>query len=402
MRLTRPIAALAAGAFGIGTTEFVIMGLLPEVAGDLHVSIPAAGVIVTGYALGVVVGAPLLAVLMARWPRKASLVALMGLFVAGNLACGLAPTYSLLMAARILTALSHGAFFGVGAIVAAELVPERQRAQAIALMFAGLTVANIVGVPIGTLVGQSFGWRVSFLGVSGIGMVALAAMVAFIPANLSRYTGSIAREFRVLGNARALLTMAMSAACTGCLFSLFTYVTPLLTQVTGLTPGTVAGVLLLYGVAITVGMLIGGRLADWRLLHSVTGLFAASAVLVGSLHWTLAFAVPAVATLVIWCAALFAASPGLQLRVTLTAGEAPNLAPALNQSAFNIGCASGAWLGGLPIEMGLPLDTLPLLSAGVALLGVGLAFSSQLLDRRAGEPAKAGSDPEPEALPVAA
>src|SRR5271168_632798 len=260
--LTRtPLMALAVAAFGIGTSEFIIMGLLPNLADSFRVSIPKAGALVTGYALSVTLGSPLVAMATARLERKQALLLLMGVFTLGNFACAVAPTYNLLFLARVLTALCHGAFFGIGSVVAANLVPRNQRAQAIALMFSGLTLANVLGVPAGTALGQSFGWRASFWAIVPIGLVAAAAVYKLVHPQAAVSTHLI-HEFRVLRNPRVLLVLAMSVLGSASLFCVFTYITPTLETVAGVSPHAVTIVLLLFGVAITIGNLIGGALSD--------------------------------------------------------------------------------------------------------------------------------------------
>jgi DHA1 family inner membrane transport protein len=379
MRL--PLLALAVAAFGIGTTEFVIMGLLPDVAHDLGVSIPRAGLLVTGYALAVALGSPVVAIATARAPRRATLLGLMGVFILGNTLCALAPGYWTLMGARVVTALAHGAFFGIGSVVATQVVPKGQRAQAIALMFTGLTLANVTGVPLGTLLGQAAGWRTTFWAVSAIGVLAVAALFAFVPKLPADPGANLLREFRALGRTQVLLAMAISVLSSVSLFSVFTYIAPLLETVTHLSPHTVSLVLLLIGAGLTVGNLAGGRLADWRLMPAILMLFAALAVVLLALYAALPYPVAAIIMLTVWGASTFALASPLQMRVVDEAVEAPNLAATLNQGAFNLGNATGAWLGGLAITAGWSYRDLPLLGAVVALLSLGIAAISYTLDR---------------------
>ncbi|MGU3496392.1 MFS transporter [Xanthobacteraceae bacterium A53D] len=384
------LLALAVAAFGIGTTEFVIMGLLPDVARDLNVTIPEAGLLVSGYALGVVVGAPLLAILTARLPRKATLVGLMGLFIAGNVLCALAPDYNLLMGARIVTAFCHAAFFGIGSVVAADLVPRQKRAQAIALMFAGLTLANVLGVPAGTALGQALDWRATFWAVVGIGFTALIALILLLPGKIPMKKGNILVEFRVLKEPQVFLAMAISTICSASLFAVFTYISPLLGQVTGLSPHAITGALLLFGVGLTAGNMLGGRLADWRLMPSLIGTLV---VLLGVLVLfviTATSAIPALATLLVWGVLAFALVPLLQLRVVDTAHSAPNLASTLNQGAFNLGNAIGAWMGAVAITHGLAYQHLPLLGAGLSVAALLLSLLSARLDRPQAQAAEEG------------
>ncbi|MEJ1975083.1 MAG: MFS transporter [Acetobacteraceae bacterium] len=379
MRL--PLLALAVASFGIGTTEFVIMGLLPDVASSLAVTIPQAGMLVTGYALAVTLGSPVLAIATAKLPRRATLIGLMGLFILGNLLCALSPSYWLLMGARVVTALAHGAFFGIGSVVATQVVPRHQRAQAIALMFAGLTLANVLGVPFGTILGQALGWRATFWAVTGIGILAVAALLLWVPRVPADAGANLLGEFRALRRTQVLLAMVMSMLCSVSLFSVFTYITPLLEQVTRISAHGVSFVLLLFGVGLTVGNLLGGRLADWRLMPAVIGLFMALTAVLLVFYETSASPLPAVVTMVVWGAVTFALVSPLQMRVVDEAVEAPNLASTLNQGAFNLGNATGAWLGGAAVSAGYAYRTLPLLGAAMALLALGLTVVSYGLER---------------------
>ncbi len=380
--LTRtPLMALAVAAFGIGTSEFIIMGLLPNLAQDLGVSIPKAGALVTAYALSVTLGSPIVAVATAGLERKRALLLLLGVFTLGNLACAAAPNYGLLMAARVLTALSHGAFFGIGSVVASNLVPRNQRAQAIALMFSGLTLANVLGVPAGTALGQVFGWRAAFWAIVPIGLAAGAAVLRFVHPQAAVSTRLI-HEFGVLRNPRVLLVLAMSVLSSASLFCVFTYVTPTLETITGVTPRGVTVVLLLDGVAITIGNLAGGALSDWRpmrfLLMATAGVLASLACL----YFAEPYLVPMVATLLVWGGLVFAAGTPLQARIVEQAAAAPNLASTLNQGAFNLGNATGAMLGGMLLTAGFGYRQLPLASLVVSLCMLGLALLSARLDRR--------------------
>lgn len=382
MALPPALFALAAGAFGIGTTEFVVMGLLPQVAQDLGVSIPSAGLIVSGYAAGVVVGAPILAIATNRLPRKATLIGLMLLFALGNLLCALAPTYGLLLAARVLTAFAHAAFFGIGAIVAADLVPRNHRAQAMSLMFAGLTLANVLGVPGGTALGQVAGWRAAFFVVAAVGVVAAIGITLLVPRTPRSAGGSILREFAVLRDPQVVIGMAMSALSAGSLFVVFTYITPLLETVTGISSGHVTLYLLLYGAGLTVGNLMGGRLADWRLMPSMMVLLSLLAAILVTFTWSSQFAIPALVTMILWGMIGFALVSPLQMRVIDKASRAPNLASTLNQGAFNIGCAGGAFLGGIPLTYGYSYASLPWVSVVLVLATLALCVLSSALDHR--------------------
>ena len=379
-----PIAllALAIASFCIGTTEFVIMGLLPDVARDLGVTIPQAGLLVTGYALGVVVGAPIVAAAVIKLPRKPALLGMVGVFVLGNLLCALAPNYAVLMGARVVTAFCHGAFFGIGSVVAADLVAANRRASAIALMFGGLTLANVLGVPFGTALGNAFGWRSTFFAIVGIGLIAAVAIAVWLPSKIAMKPADLRGEMRVLRNPQVLLAMLISVLGSVSLFCVFTYITPLLETVTGLTPNVVTWALLVFGSGLTVGNLIGGRLADWKLMPSLLWTFAA----VAAINTVFAFAcrspLAAFVTLFVWGCLVFAVVPLLQLRIVNEAASAPNLASTLNQGAFNLGNATGAWLGGTALVAGVTYGTLPWIGAGVA----ALAFVFTVISARLVQP----------------
>ncbi|WP_430910392.1 MFS transporter [Methylobacterium sp. sgz302541] len=371
-----PILALAVASFGIGTTEFVIMGLLPEVARSFGVSIPQAGYLVSGYAMGVVVGAPLVAIATARLPRKTALLALMAIFLVGNLGCALAPSYALLMVARVVTAFAHGAFFGIGAIVARDLVPREKRIQAVALMFAGLTIANVLGVPAGTALGQVAGWRSTFFAVVAIGLAAGAAIAICVPSGIPGSTGGIAREFRALGRWAVLRPMLVSTLSSVSLFSLFTYIAPFLQQVTGMTPRGVTGALFAAGIGLTAGNLIGGRLADRNLFATIVGAFLGLIAVLVALRFAAHNEPATLGLIVVWAGLAFALVSPLQIWVVEASTDAPNLASTLNQGAFNLGNATGAWIGGLALDAGAGYQQLPLLGAGVAAAGLALALSA--------------------------
>ena len=385
-----PLFALALAAFAIGTSEFVIVGLLPDLARDLGVGIPSAGLLVTGYAMGVVIGAPILAVGTARLPRRAALRGLIGTYAAGNLLCAIAPSYALLMGARVLTALCHGAFFGIGSIVAAELVSPAKRGQAIAIMFSGLTLANVLGVPAGTALGQRAGWRAAFWCVVALALAATAAIAWALPRLPRPQAAGLLAEFRVLRKPQVALAMLMSVLLSASLFSVLTYVTPMLEGVTHVSPATVTWLLLLFGVGITLGNLVGGRLGDWRLMPSIAGAQVGLVAVLAAFTLTLPFAVPAAITLVVWGVLTFTLATPLQMRVIDTAPEAPNLVATLNQGAFNLGNAGGAWLGSAALGAGLAYRSLPWLGAGLSVLGVAMTALSMGLDRRAAAPVLAG------------
>ncbi len=389
MTLPASLIALAIASFGIGTTEFIIMGLLPQVAGDLGVTIPAAGLLIGGYALGVTFGSPVMAALLSRASRKTALLGLMGVFVLGNGLCAVAPSYGFLMAARLLTALCHGTFFGIGAVVATTLVPPGQRSRAVAVMFSGLTLANVLGVPLGTALGQWAGWRVAFAAIVPVGVGAAAAIWRWLPAVPDAPGGSLRREARALATPAVILPMLVSTLASASLFATFTYVAPLLETVSGLPGRGVTAVLLAFGVGITAGNLGGGRLADWRQLASIVGTLTACAALLLILSLVARSPLGAAIALTAWGCCHFASGAPLQTRVVDGAVGAPNLASVLNQSAFNLGNALGAWLGGLAIGAGMSYARLPLLSALLALAAVAVTLVDGGLARRRAVPAAA-------------
>jgi len=377
--------ALTAGAFGIGVTEFVIMGLLLDVSADLGVSISAAGLLISGYALGVVVGAPLLGALTGRLPRKTLLLALMVVFTVGNLACALAPDYWTLMAARVLTAFAHASFFGVGSVVATSLVAPNRKASAIALMFTGLTVANILGVPFGTWLGQAYGWRSSFLAVTLVGVVAFAVIALLVPRDEPAATDeeeSSEGTLAVLARRPVLLGLLTTVLSWVGVFAAFTYLAPILTRVTGFSEASVSPILLVFGGGLVAGNLLGGRLADRHLVPTVVGtLVALSAVLfvmTAAIHQPIA-AIVAVGLL---GAAAFATVAPLQMWVLEKAeGAGQGLASSFNIAAFNLGNAIGAWLGGFVIDHGPGLGAVPLVAGLVPLAALGVVLMALRLER---------------------
>ena len=378
------VLALTAGAFGIGTTEFIIMGLLLQVAADMQVSVSTAGLLISGYALGVFVGAPILTLATRRMPRKAVLLALMAIFTFGNAACALAPDYGLLMAARILTSLAHGTFFGVGSVVATSLVTEDKRASAIATMFIGLTVATLLGVPFGAWFGLMLGWRAAFWAVTVIGVAAFAVLVVLVPGNVggNEKATSLREELAVVGRPRVLLGLAMTVFGFAGLFVVVTYVQPILTRLTGFSEAAVSPILLVFGVGLSIGNVAGGRLADRGLGRALIGTLAALALVLVALAAVLAIKGLAVAFIFLLGIAAFATVAPLQLRVLEAAGaEGRTLASSLNIAAFNLGNALGAWAGGLAIDRGLGLAALPLVAAAITAAGLLLALCSMRLDR---------------------
>ncbi len=380
--------ALTLSAFAIGTTEFVIVGLIPTIAEQLNVSLPSAGLLVSLYALGVAIGAPVLTALTGKLPRKWLLVGLMALFTVGNLLAWQAPGYESLIVARILTGLAHGVFFSVGSTIATGLVAKEKAASAIAIMFSGLTVALVTGVPLGTWIGQVFGWRETFLVVSLLGLVAMVGSMLLVPGNLPKGAASSVREqLSVLTRKPLLLVYAKTALGYGGAFTAFTFLAPILQQVSGFSAGTVSLILLVYGVSVAVGNIWGGKLAD-RMgpLPALKLLFAGLAVVLLVLTFTAPHPVLAVLTVLVWGAFAFGNVPGLQVLVVKQAERhtpnAVDVASGLNIAAFNVGIALGSVVGGFVVEH-LGLMHTPWIGALIVLLAYGLTHVSEAGERRA-------------------
>jgi len=368
------LLALALSAFAIGTTEFVIMGLLPNVANDLRVSIPLAGWLISGYALGVAIGAPIMAVLTAKLPRKKTLLLLMEIFIFCNLMCALSYSYGFLMLARVITALCHGAFFGIGAVVAANLVAPNRRASAVALMFTGLTLANVLGVPLGTALGQALGWRSTFWAVAIIGVASLFALYKKLPDKKDEEPTDLRKEMGALRGLGLWLSLSITVFFSAAMFALFTYIAPMLTEITGVSEHGVSWTLLLIGLGLTIGNVVGGRLADWRLGATLTLIFLLIAVFSALFSWTSVNLLAAEVTLFFWAMVSFAAVPALQINVVTYGKNAPNLVSTLNIAAFNVGNALGAWVGGAVIARGMGLTAVPLAASGLGLIGFVLCI----------------------------
>ncbi|WP_419994359.1 MFS transporter [Streptomyces boninensis] len=375
------LLALAISAFGIGTTEFVMMGLLPNVADDLGTSVPTAGHLVSAYAIGVVVGAPLLTALGTRVPRKRMLLALMGLFVLGNLASALAPGYGTLLAGRFFAGLPHGAFFGLGAVVATRLVTADRRARAVASMFLGLTTATIVGVPLGTLLGQHLGWRATFLVVTAIGLIAMAALARLIPRLTEDSRPSLRQEVRALRRPQVLLAMATTIVGIASIFAVYTYLSSMMTKVTGFSDSAMTFVLALFGVGMTLGALVGGPLTDRALRPTLYGALAGLTAMLGLFHFTAEHKATALVSVVLIGMAGFMACTPLQVLVMEKAGAAPTLAAASSQGAFNISNAFGAWAAGAAVSAGWGWTSPATVAAVLACGGLVIAVASGLLDR---------------------
>jgi DHA1 family inner membrane transport protein len=373
MKLNPPLLALAVGAFGIGVTEFAPMGMLPVIAGDLGVSIPAAGLLVSAYAFGVLIGAPLMTLTTGRVPRRTLLIGLMGIFTLGNLLSAIAPEYWSLMAARVVTSFNHGAFFGVGSIVAASVVAPNRRAGAVAAMFMGLTIANITGVPLAAWAGETLGWRASFWGIAGLGALAMIALRLTLPhgrVEASADGGAMKAELAVLKRGPVLAALALTVIGSSAMFTVFTYIAPILKEQTLASSVFVTAMLVVYGVGLTVGNWLGGRFADRSVDRTLIITLASLAALLVLFAIVMPWQAPAAVVIFLWGVASFALVPPLQMRVMTAASDAPNLASAMNIGAFNLGNAIGAALGGAVIGLKLGYPAVALAGAAMAVSGL--------------------------------
>ncbi|WP_335987056.1 MFS transporter [Glycomyces sp. MUSA5-2] len=371
------LGALALGAFGIGLTEFVVVGLLGPLGEDLHVSISTAGLLVTGYAASVAIGAPIMTAIGANLPRKTMLVILMALFIAGNVLAAVAVTYGQLMTGRVVSALCHGAFMGIGPIMAASLVAPEKRSRAIALMMTGLTLANVVGVPFGTALGQQLGWRAAFWAIVAIGAASLAAILLFVPARANDKGEGLRGELAVFRRPQVWLVLTITMLGWGAAYAAITFLEPLLTRVSGFETSTVPWLMLLFGVGLTAGNLLGGRLADRAVMPALYGTLAAATAALVVFAFAVHSPVPAAIMVFVLGAAGFAMVPVLQTRVLDAAEGAPSLASSVNAAAFNVGIALSAWFGGLAIDAHWGL-TAPIwigVAMGAAALAVTAAAS---------------------------
>jgi DHA1 family inner membrane transport protein len=382
------LLALAMGAFSIGTTEFSPMGLLPVIAQDVHASIPAAGMLITAYAIGVMLGAPLMTILLSHWPRRRALSVLMSIFTVGNLLSAVSTDYTTLLLARLVTSLNHGAFFGLGSLVAASVVPRHKQASAVATMFMGLTIANIGGVPAATWLGQAIGWRMSFAATAVLGLITMLTVRLALPRGEAGQAPQVRRELKVLTRPQVLTAMATTVLGSGGMFTLYTYIAPTLQQLTGATPGFVTAMLVLVGVGFSIGNLAGGRLAD-RTLNGSLIVFLTLLVAImlafpqlAQSHGGAAFAI------VVWGIATFAVVPPLQMRVMRAAAEAPGLASSVNVGAFNLGNALGAAAGGAAISTGLGYAAVPIVGALIAGAGLLLVLAQLARQRQAAQGAR--------------
>ncbi len=370
MKLNLGLAALAIGAFGIGVTEFAPMGLLPVIATGLGVSIPTAGLLISAYALGVVIGAPIMTLSTGRVPRRALLIGLAGIFTLGNLLAALSPGYDMLLVARVVTSFNHGAFFGVGSIVAASLVPPERKAGAVAAMFMGLTIANVVGVPLAAWAGAHLGWRASFWGIAGLGLVTMVALRLTLPVLPAPAGGGAMAELRVLTQGRVLGALGLTVVGSSAMFTVFTYIAPILKAETHASLGFVTAMLVTYGVGLTLGNWLGGRFADRSVDRTLIVTLGGLALILIAFAVLMPFAVPTAILVFLWGVASFALVPPLQVRVMTAAADAPNLVSSVNIGAFNLGNAIGAAVGGGVIAAGWGYPAVALAGAVAALIGL--------------------------------
>jgi DHA1 family inner membrane transport protein len=377
MKLNPPLLALAAGAFGIGVTEFAPMGLLPVIATDLGVSIPAAGLLISAYALGVMLGAPLMTLTTGRMRRRTLLISHAAIFTLGNILAALSGSYGMLLVARVITSLNHGAFFGVGSIVAASLVPPGRSASAVAAMFMGLTIANVVGVPLATWAGDQVGWRAAFWGIAALGGVTMTALAVTLPNRPAPAGGSVMAELRVMKRKTVLAALGLTVLGSSAMFTVFTYIAPILRAETGASTGFVTSMLVTYGVGLTVGNWLGGKFADRSVDRTLIVTLAGLSLVLVAWAFLMPFKVPTIGLIFVWGVASFALVPPLQVRVMNAASDAPNLASAVNIGAFNLGNAIGAALGGGVIAAGLGYPAVSLAGAVMAVLGLAAMWFAQ-------------------------
>jgi DHA1 family inner membrane transport protein len=371
VKATLPLSALALCAFGIGVTEFAPMGLLPLIASDLGITIPAAGLLVTGYALGVMLGAPVVTLLTLQIPRQRLLILLMAVFTAGNFLAFMSVNFSTLLVARLITSLCHGALFGVGSMVAASLVPIGKRAGAIATMFMGLTVANIGGVPLAAWIGQVAGWRVAFMGITGLGIIAMIVLQLAVPRIGAAGAIDVWAELRALRRPAVITAMTVTVLASGAMFTVFTYIAPIVHEQTHGSPSFLTAILMLYGIGLTVGNWLGGRYADRSIDATLIVVLASLSALLLVFAGTMSWPVPAAISIFAWGIATFALVPPLQMQVLTSAAGAPTLASSMNIGAFNLGNALGAAIGGAVITFDLGYQAISI--AGALLSGCGLA-----------------------------
>ncbi|MEX5650885.1 MFS transporter [Staphylococcus cohnii species complex 1658] len=378
-----PIAIwmLAIGAFAIGMTEFVIMGLLPNIARDFDVSVSQAGQLITGYALGVAIGGPIIVMLTIKWNRKYLLLALMAIFIVGNIAASFSPNYGFMMTSRIITSLAHGSFFGIGSILAASMVKPEKRASAMALMFMGLSMSNILGVPFGTLIGQNFGWPMTFIIISVIGALALIGIIIFVPMKKETVKSSVLNELKILKEKRLWLTLAVTLFGFSSVFAYFTYISTVLIDVSHVQENLISYLLIIFGIGVTLGNVVGGNLADWNLNKALKIIFSVFILYFILLYFVQMNGLLMVAGIFFFGLIGFSMSPSLQYKSTLISQDAPTLASTLNQSAFNLGNALGAFIGGVVVT-NLPVASLSLIAPILTVIGLIFLFINIAIEKK--------------------
>ncbi|WP_180159573.1 MFS transporter [Acinetobacter sp. YH12047] len=374
MKVNFPLLALAVGAFAIGTTEFSPMGFLPEIARDLEISIPRAGMLISAYALGVMLGAPLMTLWLSRYSKRKSLILLMAIFTIGNILATLTPNYLGLMGARIITSLNHGAFFGIGSVVAASVVPKDKQASAVAMMFMGLTIANIGGVPLATWIGQHIGWRMAFLGISLLGVLTMFSLWKALPEGQSSQKPDVRQELQVLTRLPVVLALLTTVMSAGAMFALYTYIAPSLQSFTQASPALITLMLVLIGVGFSIGNHLGGKFADLSLDKTLIGFLILLMLMMLLFPILASTALGAGLALIIWGAAAFAVVPPLQMRVMSVAYDAPGLASSVNIGAFNLGNALGAIAGASVLNLGLSYSAVSFAGAGLSAVALLLVL----------------------------
>jgi len=384
-KMKYPIAIwmLAIGAFAIGMTEFVIMGLLPNIARDFDVTVSQAGQLITGYALGVAIGGPIIVMLTIKWNRKYLLIVLMGIFIIGNLTASFSPNYGFMMTSRIITSLAHGSFFGIGSILAASMVRPEKRASAMALMFMGLSMSNILGVPFGTLIGQNFGWPMTFIIISIIGALALIGIIIFVPMQRETIKSSVLNELQILKEKRLWLTLAVTLFGFSSVFAYFTYISTVLIDVSNVQENLISYLLIIFGIGVTLGNVVGGKLADWNLNKALKIIFIVFILYFILLYFVQMNSILMVAGIFFFGLIGFSMSPSLQFKSTLISQDAPTLASTLNQSAFNLGNALGAFIGGVVVT-NLPIASLSLIAPILTVIGLIFLLVSIRVEKKEG------------------
>lgn len=376
MKINFPLLALAIGAFGIGTTEFSPMGLLPVIAKGVDVSIPVAGMLISAYAIGVMVGAPLMTLLLSHRARRNALIFLMGIFTVGNLLSSIAPDYTTLLLSRIITSLNHGAFFGLGSVVAASVVPKHKQASAVATMFMGLTIANIGGVPAATWLGETIGWRMSFLATAGLGLLAMVSLWFSLPKGSAGECPDVKKELSVLLRPQVLSALLTTVLGAGAMFTLYTYISPVLNTLTHASSLFITAMLVLIGVGFSLGNYLGGKFADRSVSGTLKGFLLLLMAIMLAIPLLAQSQAGAAISMIVWGAATFAVVPPLQMRVMRVAHEAPGLSSSVNIGAFNLGNALGAAVGGAVISGGLGYAFVPVMGAIIAGLALLLVWFS--------------------------